>query len=69
MKADPSRKTRRPPGFVKPDHWTAAPPPEPEPADAEDTIGDGDHETEGGEKRVSPTRYGDWTKDGIAIDF
>ena len=49
------RATERPKGFEKPKHWTSAPPPEPEaPKD---------------EEALSPTRYGDWVKDGIAIDF
>lgn len=49
------RATQRPAGFVKPAHWTTSPPPVPEARDnAED---------------LSPTRYGDWEKNGIAIDF
>ena len=48
--------TRRPKGFVKPAGWTNEPPPEPKPS--EDT-----------EEELSPTRYGDWVKNGIAIDF
>ena len=53
------RSTTRPEGFTKPDHWTNDPPPEPKEAkgDADDPEG------------LSPTRYGDWVKDGIAIDF
>ena len=50
------RATRRPAGFVKPPHWSDAPPPPPSPA------------TDGGED-LSPTRYGDWVRKGIAVDF
>lgn len=52
------RATTRPEGFVKPAHWTNAPPPAPEPIDPSDDP-----------QGLSPTRYGDWVKDGIAIDF
>ena len=50
------RATARPPGFVKPAHWTSepAPPPAAPPLTAE---------------ALSPTRYGDWVRDGIAVDF
>ncbi len=49
------RATQRPEGFAKPAHWTNDPAPAPQKmADDED---------------LSPTRYGDWVKDGIAIDF
>ena len=48
-------ESKRPEGFQKPAHWTNDPPPEPKKgADREE---------------LSPTRYGDWVKDGIAIDF
>lgn len=53
------RATKRPAGFVKPAHWTDEPPPEPKPIEA------GEDDPQG----LSPTRYGDWVKDGIAIDF
>jgi hypothetical protein len=49
------RATERPEGFQKPAHWSNDPPPVPE-ANAV-------------EEKLSPTRYGDWVKDGIAIDF
>lgn len=49
---------KRPEGFVKPAHWTNDPAPQPAPAkDEADPAG------------LSPTRYGDWEKNGIAIDF
>ncbi|MCK9541875.1 MAG: DUF1674 domain-containing protein [Novosphingobium sp.] len=45
--------------FVKPAYWSDTPPPQPAapPANSEDPDG------------LSPTRYGDWVKNGIAIDF
>ena len=49
------RATRRPAPFARPAHWSTEPPPEPKPV-------------ENGEER-SPTRYGDWEKKGVAIDF
>jgi len=49
------RATKRPDGFAKPAYWTDAPPPAPQPGVEHDEL--------------SPTRYGDWVKDGIAIDF
>ncbi|MFW2350168.1 DUF1674 domain-containing protein [Qipengyuania sp.] len=49
------RATKRPQGFDKPSHWTNDPPPEPK--QGED------------EEELSPTRYGDWVRDGIAVDF
>ena len=39
-------------------------PPLPEPESAE-----GDAPPSGEEKRLDPTRYGDWEKKGIAVDF
>ena len=50
------RATKRLEGFVKPAGWTSEPPPEPKCGD-------------GAEEELSPTRYGDWVKNGIAIDF
>ena len=49
------RATQRPEGFEKPAHWTNDPPPPPKSSDYKEEL--------------SPTRYGDWVKDGIAIDF
>ena len=50
------RATERPAGFNKPAHWTDAPPPKPQ-------------AVEGAPEELSPTRYGDWVRNGIAIDF
>ena len=74
------RATQRPEGFVKPAHWSSEPAPEPEVLGDTALHGDGDHLAEGedagkvaepgtGAKTVSPTRYGDWTSKGMAIDF
>ena len=49
------RATNRPKDFKKPAHWTDEPAPKPEKSEVEEEL--------------SPTRYGDWVKDGIAIDF
>jgi hypothetical protein len=52
------RATKRPEGFVKPAHWTNEPAPRPAAAKATpDPNG------------LSPTRYGDWERNGIAVDF
>ena len=52
------RATERPETFKKPSYWSDAPLPEPEAPEPEDDP-----------QGLSPTRYGDWVKDGIAIDF
>jgi hypothetical protein len=49
------RATKRPAGFVKPAHWSNAPAPKPAPP----KLGE----------ELSPTRYGDWTLKGVAVDF
>ena len=41
--------------FKKPAHWTSDPAPAPKAVKSDETL--------------SPTRYGDWEKAGIAIDF
>jgi hypothetical protein len=41
--------------FRKPAHWTGDSPPQPKAPDEEDDL--------------SPTRYGDWVRNGIAVDF
>ena len=53
-------KAKRP---KAPDYLSKSPPiPRPEP-------GDGAVPPDGEEQRLDPTRYGDWEKKGIAIDF
>lgn len=49
------RATERPEKFVKPANWTDEPPPAPEPVENDEVL--------------SPTRYGDWERKGVAIDF
>lgn len=52
------RATQRPKDFQKPAHWSDTPPPQPDTAkDEADPDG------------LSPTRYGDWVRNGIAVDF
>jgi hypothetical protein len=51
------RATQRPKPFTKPPHWSDAPAPPPGETDGTDPEG------------LSPTRYGDWVKKGIAVDF
>lgn len=58
-----ARATTRPQRFDKPAHWRNDPPPAPrgpDQASAPDATPD---------EELSPTRYGDWVKNGIAIDF
>lgn len=52
------RATRRPADFTRPTHWTNEPVPAPK------TVERGD-DPDG----LDPTRFGDWEKNGIAIDF
>jgi hypothetical protein len=49
------RATQRPATFAKPAHWSDEPPPAPKAGEDDEAL--------------SPTRYGDWVKKGIAIDF
>ena len=58
MRAMTKRATKRPAAFAKPAHWTT------DPAPAPAAIKDG-RDPDG----LSPTRYGDWVKKGIAVDF
>ncbi|MEO6388893.1 MAG: DUF1674 domain-containing protein [Croceibacterium sp.] len=51
-----NRATQRPDGFIKPAYWSDAAPPVAKGALLAD-------------EPLSPTRYGDWVKSGIAIDF
>lgn len=57
--------TKRPPPHLDPPaHLSPSPPvPEPEPLPEAAAPPDGE------EDRLDPTRYGDWEKKGIAIDF
>jgi hypothetical protein len=57
-----SESSKRPPHLKRPPHWTNPPVPEPKP-NAEGPPGDGSRDG------LEPTRYGDWEKNGIAIDF
>ncbi len=52
------RATQRPEPFQKPAYWSNDPAPAPQQPAPEDDP-----------QELSPTRYGDWVKDGIAIDF
>lgn len=52
------RATKRPADFTKPPYWSDEKAPEPGPGSR--------HEDE---DRPDPTRYGDWEKKGVAIDF
>lgn len=49
------RATKPPSPFEKPAHWSDDPAPAPQKGKVEEEL--------------SPTRYGDWVKKGIAIDF
>ena len=50
------RVTTRPQPFKKPANWSDDPPPQPEPVPPPTDP-------------LDPTRYGDWEKNGIAVDF
>jgi Protein of unknown function (DUF1674) len=54
---------KRPKHLDPPPHLSPSPPvPKPEPLEAPEP-------PEGEETRLDPTRYGDWEKKGIAVDF
>lgn len=53
------RAQKRPKNVSAPAHWQNTPPPNPH------HISDKDKE----ELAIGPTRYGDWVKKGIAVDF
>lgn len=57
-----ARATIRPQRFDKPAHWSNDPPA----ARAPDQDGSVDAAHN---EQLSPTRYGDWVKNGIAVDF
>jgi hypothetical protein len=63
MAAMTERATTRPDGFTKPAHWTNEP--APQPSSQEAAKPDEDADPDG----ISPTRYGDWVRNGIAVDF
>lgn len=63
MIAMTERATKRPEGFKKPASWTNEPPPAPSAPEAEQP------ETDDDPDGLSPTRYGDWVRNGIAVDF
>ncbi|MDG2003816.1 MAG: DUF1674 domain-containing protein [Novosphingobium sp.] len=52
------RATQRPGPFKKPAHWSDEPAPQPDEV-KDDTDPNG----------LSPTRYGDWVRKGVAVDF
>ena len=55
-------RVKRPRHLDPPKHLSPSPPvPEPDEAAVEPPPGD--------EERLDPTRYGDWEKDGKAVDF
>ena len=54
---------KRPKHLDPPKHLSPSPP-VPEPAEADDPM-----PPAGEDHRLDPTRYGDWEKKGIAIDF
>lgn len=55
-------RVKRPKHLDPPKHLSPSPPvPKPEAADA--------GTAPSGEERLDPTRYGDWEKDGKAVDF
>ncbi|MXP26186.1 DUF1674 domain-containing protein [Altererythrobacter indicus] len=63
MSSETSSNPKSSRDFKKPDYWTNDPVPQPAAPKPQTEAADGDHDG------VSPTRYGDWVKDGIAIDF
>lgn len=58
MKKETPRATKRPGTFDRPAHWSTEPAPQPRAAEKRDDP-DG----------LDPTRFGDWERNGIAIDF
>jgi Protein of unknown function (DUF1674) len=57
------RSTKRPAHLDPPSHLSPSPPvPEAEPSEKAPPPA-------GEEQRLDPTRYGDWEKKGVAIDF
>ncbi|MEO7277714.1 MAG: DUF1674 domain-containing protein [Sphingomicrobium sp.] len=59
---------KRPSSLDPPDHLSPSPPvPEPDATDPE--ASDPPAPPAGEKPRLDPTRYGDWEKKGIAVDF
>jgi hypothetical protein len=57
------REVKRPDHVKPPRHLSPSPPvPKAAPVDSSAP-------PEGEKRRLDPTRYGDWEKDGIAVDF
>jgi hypothetical protein len=52
------------PKHLHPPHYLSPSPPVPEPEPLDEAA-----PPEGEEKKLDPTRYGDWEKKGIAVDF
>ena len=50
-----TKKSEAAKAFKKPAHWSSEPAPQPKPGKVDE--------------QLSPTRYGDWEKNGVAIDF
>lgn len=64
------RATQRPGTFTKPAHWNNAPPPEPDdPPEPNDPPKPNDPKDQADPDGLSPTRYGDWVRKGVAVDF
>lgn len=59
-----ARMANRPPHVKAPAYLSKSPPvPQPDPLDA---APDAERDPDGG---LSPTRYGDWERKGVAVDF
>lgn len=54
----PRRATTRPPHVKAPSHWSKTEAPTPAPKDGDAAL-----------EPLDPVRYGDWEKNGIAVDF
>lgn len=54
----PRRATQRPPHVKAPAHWDKSAAPKPDPLDTEPAL-----------EPLDPVRYGDWERNGVAVDF
>ena len=61
---DPHLRVMKRPKHVKPPAHLSPSPPVPEPGRVESV-----EPPSGEDERLDPTRYGDWEKKGIAVDF